>query len=74
MGGLAGSPRTAITRRCEERTPMSLADRFREWADKQGITDMQDADRKPAVKPQDLRLEGQIRQDDIFPSTTDTEQ
>jgi hypothetical protein len=27
----------------------------------------------PRPKPKTLRLAGQIRQDDIFPSTTDTE-
>jgi hypothetical protein len=29
---------------------------------------------RPAPKPKTLRLAGQILRDDIFPSTTDTEQ
>jgi hypothetical protein len=46
---------------------MSLIDRFRRQP-----TTPQDNDRPAqAPKPKRLRLEGQIRSDDIFPSSTD---
>jgi hypothetical protein len=48
---------------------MSLIDRFRRQPDNDG------SDKPERVpEPKDLRLRGQIRQDDIFPTRTDDEQ
>lgn len=51
---------------------MSLADRFRRQPANR--TSAQPDVEQRAPKPKTLRLAGQIRQDHIFPTDTDTEQ
>jgi hypothetical protein len=56
---------------------MSLIDRFRRQASSPQADTAPNNDRPaqaPKPKPKTLRLAGQIRQDDIFPSSTDPQQ